>query len=106
MDAGAVEVHVETPRGRLPIWAVVVDGVPYIRSYRGERGAWWRRAVREGRVVIDGAPYRVEPEKDAGVNERVDQAFRDKYGARSPGSTDAMVSPEVAATTLRLSAAA
>jgi hypothetical protein len=53
--------------------------------------------------VIDGAPYRVRRENGADVNARIDQAFRDKYGARSPGSTDAMLRPEVAATTLRLS---
>jgi hypothetical protein len=101
----AREVHVEAPRKQVPIWSVVVDGVPYIRSYHGEAGAWYRRALRNGRVVIDGVPYVVEPERDPAVNERVSQAFRDKYGARSPRPTEAMVSPEVVATTLRLSAA-
>jgi hypothetical protein len=101
----AREVHVETPRKQLPIWSVVVDGVPYIRSFHGERGAWYRRALREGSVVIDGVPYGVQPEHDAALNERISQAFRDKYGARSPRPTKAMVSPEIVATTLRLSAA-
>ena len=98
------EVHVATPRKRLPIWAVVVDGEAYVRSYRGERGAWYRRALREGRVEIEGIEARVEHERDPEVNERISDAFRAKYGKRSPGSTDTMVTPEVAATTLRLMA--
>jgi hypothetical protein len=96
------EVHVATPTKRLPIWAVVVDDEAYVRSYRGERGAWYRRAVREGRVEIEGVEARVEPERDPELNERISDAFRAKYGERSPGPTKAMVTPEVVATTLRL----
>jgi len=96
------EVHVSGPSQRIPIWAVVVDDEAYVRSYRGERGAWYRRAVREGRVEIEGIEARVEPERDPELNERISEAFREKYGERSPGSTEAMVTPEVVATTLRL----
>jgi hypothetical protein len=100
-----LEVHVATPTKPLPIWAVVVNGEAYVRSYRGERGAWYRRALREGRVEIEGIRARVEPEHDPDVNERISDAFRAKYGTRSPTSTDAMVAPEVVATTLRLASA-
>jgi hypothetical protein len=96
------EVHVATPAKPLPIWAVVVDGEAYVRSYRGERGAWYRRALREGRIEIEGIEARVEPERDPDVNERVSEAFWAKYGARSRSSTEAMVTPAVVATTLRL----
>jgi hypothetical protein len=96
------EVHVATPGKRLPVWAVVVDDEAYVRSYRGESGAWYRRAVREGRLEIEGIEARVEPEHDAQLNERISEAFRAKYGERSPGPTAAMVTPEVVATTLRL----
>src|SRR6476659_8720113 len=96
------EVHVATPGKRLPIWAVVVDGEAFVRSYRGESGAWYRRALREGRVEIEGIEARVEPEHDPELNRRISDAFRAKYGKRSPGATDAMVAPEVVATTLRL----
>ena len=101
---GTREVHVATPRKRLPIWAVVVDGEAYVRSYRGERGTWYRRALREGRVEIEGIEARVERERDPELNERISAAFRAKYGERSPSSTDTMVTAEVAATTLRLTA--
>ena len=96
------EVHVATPGKRLPVWAVVVDGEAYVRSYRGERGAWYRRALRDGRMTLEGVDVRVEPEHDDALNERISEAFRAKYGARSPESTEAMVTPEVVATTLRL----
>jgi hypothetical protein len=96
------EVHVATPTKRLPIWAVVVDGEAYVRSYRGERGAWYRRALREGRVEIEGFEARVERARDPELNERISDAFRAKHGKLSPSSTDTMVTPEVAATTLRL----
>jgi hypothetical protein len=97
-----LEVHVATPRKPVPIWSVVVDGEAYVRSYRGERGAWYRRAVRDGRVEIEGIAARVEPERDPELNARISDAFRAKYGERSPTSTEAMVTPEVVATTLRL----
>jgi hypothetical protein len=100
-----LEVHVAAPKKPVPIWAVVVDGEAYVRSYRGERGAWYRRALREGRVEIEGIEARVEPERDPELNVRISDAFRAKYGSRSPSSTDAMVTPEVVATTLRLAPA-
>src|SRR4051794_8577816 len=96
------EVHVTTPRKPVPIWAVVVDGEAYVRSYRGERGAWYRRAGREGRGGIGGIAARGEPTRGPDGKERGSDAFRAKYGDRSPSSTDAMVTPEVVATTLRL----
>ena len=93
-----------------PIWVVVVDGELYVRSYLGPRGAWYRRALADGRAAIgvDGRTVEVavEPEHDEDVNRRVSEAFRAKYGARSPGSTETMVNPEVSATTLRLTRAA
>jgi hypothetical protein len=96
------EVHVHTATKRLPIWSVVVDGDAYVRSYHGERGAWYRRALRDGHVLVEGIEANVEPERDEALNERISQAFRDKYGERSPRPTEEMVSPEVTATTLRL----
>ena len=107
-----IEVDVRTPRrdgsiSSRPIWVVVVEGVAYVRSYRGERGAWYRRAIADGtvEVAVGDTTIRVgaEPVHDEEVNGRVSDAFRTKYGTLSPSSTDAMVVPEVVATTLRLS---
>jgi hypothetical protein len=107
----SVEVDMLTPRrdgstSRRPIWIVVADGDAYVRSWLGERGAWYRRAAADRRAAI-GAGGRtievgLEPARGEDVNARVSEAFRAKYGARSPKSTDEMVTPEVSATTLRL----
>ena len=51
------EVDMRTPRrdgseSSRPIWVVVVDGSAYVRSYQAERGAWYRRALADGRARI------------------------------------------------------
>jgi hypothetical protein len=113
LDA-ALEVEARTPRrdgstSSRPIWVVVADGDAYVRSYRGARGAWYRRAKADGALTLavdgDEVHATVEPIDDEEVNRRVSEAFRDKYGARSPGPTETMVNDEVSATTLRLGAA-
>jgi hypothetical protein len=96
-----------TPPGTArPVWVVVVDGAPYVRSYAGERGWWYRVARREGRAElgVEGATVavRVEPAGGDGLDERISDAYQAKYGRHWPGPTEAMVTPEVIATTLRL----
>jgi hypothetical protein len=88
----------------LPIWIVTVAGEPYVRSYRAERGAWYRRARRNGRMtlVVDGqaVPVVTQPAEGDELNRQVSEAFAAKYGSGGPART--MVSPPVTATTLRL----
>jgi hypothetical protein len=103
LERFATTREVPVGEGRtIPIWVVVVDGDAYVRSYRGESGRWYRRARESGRAVIGGVPVAVEPIDDAALDERISDAFRAKYGPTSRGSTEAMVTPEVVATTLRL----
>ena len=107
----SIEVEMLTPRrdgsiSRRPIWVVVVDGDAYVRSYRGPRSAWYRRAVADGGAAI-GVDDRtvevaVQPVADEDLNREVSEAYRAKYGASSPGPTESMVTPEVIGTTLRL----
>jgi hypothetical protein len=113
LDA-AIEVEAQTPRrdgsvSSRPIWVVVSDGDAYVRSYRGARGAWYRRAKADGALtlVVDATEVRAtaEPVDDDEVNDRVSDAYREKYSARSPGPTETMVDDEVSATTLRLGSA-
>jgi hypothetical protein len=110
---GAIEVDARTPRrdgsiSSRPIWVVVADGEAYVRSYRGPGGAWYRRAKDDGRLTLVAGQTEieaaVEPATDDEVNRRVSDAYRDKYGERSPGPTQTMVEPQVSATTLRLAA--
>jgi hypothetical protein len=106
------EIDARTPRpdgsmSSRPIWVVVDDGDAYVRSYRGETGAWYRRARADGRmtIAVDGSETEVatEPVDDEEINRRVSDAFRAKYGASS-SATQTMVNPEVSRTTLRLTA--
>jgi hypothetical protein len=107
----STEVEMLTPRrdgsiSRRPIWVVVVDDDAYVRSYRGSRGDWYRRAVADGAAAIsfdDGTiDVGVERVSDEDLNRQVSDAYRSKYGATSPGPTESMVTPEVSGTTLRL----
>jgi hypothetical protein len=107
----SVEVEMVTPRrdgseSRRPVWVVVVDGSAYVRSYRGENGAWYRRARADGKATIgvEGRAIEVgvEPVSDDATNGKVSDAFRAKYSERSPGPTQTMVNDQVSRTTLRL----
>ena len=108
------EIEMQTPRrdGSMtsrPIWVVVVDGSAYVRSVLGERGAWYRRAARDGRATISTdrltLPVTLEPVTDPELNRRISDAYRAKYEAGSPEPTAAMVSDEAVGTSLRLGAA-
>ena len=106
------EVRIETTRlggagtREVVIWIVVVGDMPYVRSYKGPDGLWFRETLRRPEVVIHAEdvaiPVRAVPATDAATIEAVSQAFRDKYGKRSPGSTQMMLEPHTLATTLRL----
>lgn len=103
-------VHIATePRagGEIvtPIWAVVVDGVPYVRSGYGTSSNWFRRARRDGRATfVDGRhryPVAVEAVDDEATVDRVDDAYRTKY-ARYRGPLRGMLAPELRAFTMRV----
>ncbi|GAA5196240.1 hypothetical protein GCM10023322_64680 [Rugosimonospora acidiphila] len=88
-----------------PIWAVVVDGVGYIRSGYGPQSKWYRRVRRTGRATfIDGPrryPVAIENLNDDPVNRAVDEAYRAKYRWQF-GALRQVVSPRVRAYTMRV----
>lgn len=95
-----------TLRKPVIIWAVRVDDDLYVRSVNGATGAWYRgtRATHEGWIRAGGAEKDVSFEDVASsepVNERIDEAYRAKYGARS-SSVAAINSPTARETTLRM----
>ena len=102
------EMHIETrATGRVYrtiIWVVVDGDEVFVRSYQGERGHWYQRALSDEAVALHVGgrriPARAVPAVDADSVSRTSEGFRRKY-PRSR-STDAMVRPEVLATTLRL----
>ena len=88
-----------------PIWGVVVDGVPYIRSAYGPDSRWYRRAQRTSRAaLIDGDsrhPVAVENLDDEAINSEVDRAYEAKY-AGAGASLGEIVSDEARRYTMRL----
>lgn len=108
-NAEELEIAPQQPDGKLrkplPIWVVRVGDDLYVRSYRGNAGAWYRaaQATHAGRIWAGGVEKDVVfvEEKDPATNDRIDAAYRAKYG-RYPQYVAPMVTPEVRATTLKL----
>ncbi|MFD5944509.1 DUF2255 family protein [Streptomyces collinus] len=93
-----------TLRAPVPVWVVRDGDDLYVRSFRGTNGAWWRtaRAGRAGRIRSGGVDKDVTfvDVRDDEVNDRVDSAYRTKYGHYGGAYVDPMVASR--ATTLRL----
>lgn len=88
-----------------PIWGVVVDGVPYIRSGYGEKSNWYQRVQRDGVLsLVDGSrryPATIENVSDENVIRQVDAAYETKY-ADEPDSLRPMLKTEAREFTMRL----
>ena len=88
-----------------PIWVVSTDGDVYVRTWYRRDTGWFGHALRSRRARIRvpgleaGALVEDVGDGPAGLRERVDAAYRDKYGA---SGSSPMVAAAAAATTLRL----
>jgi hypothetical protein len=85
------------------IWSVVLDGFLYVRPYNGEASRWYQAALRQkaGRITAAGITKEVAFERiDAAANDRIDAAYRAKYG-RSP-YLPAMLATGPRSTTVRV----
>ncbi len=84
------------------IWHVVVDGGLYVRSVRGNSGAWYRGVQRTRTGVVEAGGERVEVTftADADHDDDVDRAYHDKYG--DGRSVQSITSPQARATTMRV----
>jgi len=103
-----VEIETRSAKGTkhlIPIWIVVVDAVPYVRSVRGPAGRWYRELLArgEGAVVAGGkrTPVRATHGRSTAVIEAVSAALRKKY-AGTGQSLRSMLRDEVLDTTVRL----
>jgi hypothetical protein len=106
----AEQLHITTarpdgsPRPWVPIWVVRVGDDLYVRSWRGDDGAWYRaaKARREGRISAGGVDKEVTfVDARAEIADAVDAAYREKY-ARYPSYVPPMLSDQARATTLEL----
>jgi hypothetical protein len=103
-----VEIETVSPNGSkhsVPIWIVVVDGVPYVRSVRGPQGRWYRELLArgEGAIVAGGKRTAVKAKKDRtkAAIDGTSEALRRKYRA-SGSSLASMLRTDVLNTTVRL----
>jgi hypothetical protein len=65
------------------IWSVAVDDALYVRAYNGTRSRWYQAAIQQksGRITGAGLTKDVSFESATGpLNERIDEAYRAKYG--------------------------
>lgn len=65
-----------------PVWHVVVDGAPYIRSMYGVEGQWYKGIAHhfEGAIEWDGEVHEVSFRRDSSHDEEIDTALYAKYG--------------------------
>ena len=88
-----------------PIWAVVADGEPFIRSVDGPDGFWFKRASARGWVAFEVDGVRIEADiehvQDATTVAAFDAALEAKY-ARQRSSVQSMLKDSARESTLRL----
>jgi hypothetical protein len=64
------------------IWSVVVDGDLHVRGYNGQQSRWYQAALaQKARIRAAGMTKDVVFETvDGSINDRIDEAYRAKYG--------------------------
>lgn len=86
------------------IWAVVVDGELYVRAWNGVQSRWYQSAKEQkaGRIHAAGMVIDVafEPINDEFLNEKIDDAYRQKY--KGSPYLPPMISEKVKQATVRI----
>ncbi len=76
------------PHRIIGIWAVVVEGRVFVRSYSLKPRSWWRKFHEEPRGIIEvkGKRFKVRPvfTRSERLKELVDRAYAEKFP--TPGS--------------------
>jgi hypothetical protein len=95
-----------TTRRPVPIWVVRVSDDIFVRSYRGEDGAWYRHALADGagrvRVADLDQAVTFEPITSGDGSEAIDAAYRAKYSRYGDRYVKPMVVEAARAATLRV----
>ena len=95
----------DTLGSRRTIWVVRDGDDLYVRSVNGPTAAWYRgtRERREGHIQAGGIDSNVTfVDADHDLDDRIDAAYRAKYGRYAAYIVDAVTSPEARSTTIEL----
>ena len=88
------------------IWVVQHDDDLYVRSWKGEQGAWFRATQVRHAGHIDaggvGKDVTFVAEADKGINDDIDAAYQTKYRRHGAQYVDPMVAPTARGTTIKL----
>jgi hypothetical protein len=88
------------------IWVVRAADDFYVRSWKGDAGAWFRatKVRHAGHIEAGGVAKDVTfvVETDGDVNDRIDAAYREKYHRHGGRYVDPMVAPAARVTTIKL----
>ena len=88
------------------IWVVRVGDDLYVRSWKGDGGAWFRATQErhEGHIKAGGVGKDVAfvAQAEADINHQIDAAYRTKYRRHEARYVDPMVAPTARATTIKL----
>jgi hypothetical protein len=103
-----VEIETQSAKGTkhsVPIWIVVADDVPYVRSVRGPQGRWYRELLArgEGAIVARGkrTPVKAVHDRSKIAIDATSAGLRRKYKS-SGQSLASMLLDNVLDTTVRL----
>jgi hypothetical protein len=75
------------PHRFIGIWAVVVEGRVFVRSWSMKPRSWWRTFLEEprGAIEVDGReiPVRAVQTRSERLKDAVDRAYLEKYNTRN-----------------------
>ena len=98
--------HDGRPGKPVTIWVVRVGDDLYVRSWKGDAGAWFRATqVRHaGHIEAGGVRKDVTFVSETGydINDRIDAGYREKYRRHGGRYVDPMVAPTARAATIKL----
>ena len=107
--ADELQVAAQRPDGSFDryttIWVVRVGDDLYLRSWRGARGNWYRRALQSGagRIRSGGLELDVAfTQPNDAPHDAIDRGYRTKYARYDPTYVEPMVAHAARAATLRL----
>jgi hypothetical protein len=76
------------PHRIIGIWAVVVEGRVFVRSWSLKPRSWWRTFLEEPRGIVQAAgrtiAVRAVPTRSERLKEAIDRAYLEKY--HTPGA--------------------